>query len=228
MSGLWFILAALAAEPSAGLPAAAPSPDAAAVPSPAASPDGAAAAAASPDAGATAPAASPEGAPTAPAASAEAAPVLPAAADPQPVVGPPLGPPLSGPALDAATQRVASQIRCPVCQGLSVADSPSESAIALKQEVRRIVALGYTDEQCLLYFEASYGEFIRLEPKAEGLNLLVWAGPVALVVIGLAGIAWMRLGNRRKGPAPAVELPPIPVELMPYVERVYQIVGKGE
>jgi hypothetical protein len=45
----------------------------------------------------------------------------PAVALPEPA---PLGPPLSGAALDRATEEVASLMRCPVCQGLSVADSP--------------------------------------------------------------------------------------------------------
>jgi cytochrome c-type biogenesis protein CcmH len=154
-----------------------------------------------------------------------------ASLNPEPIVGPPAGAPLSGEALKVATQRVASELRCPVCQGLSVADSPSESAVALKQEVERLVAMGYSDEQCLLYFEASYGEFIRLDPRAEGLNLVVWAGPLGLLVIGLGVIAWMRLGNRPKSAAlPAAaspQLPAIDPALQPYVDEVYAAVGKG-
>ncbi len=149
-----------------------------------------------------------------------------ASSDPTPIVGPPAGPPLSGKALEDATRTIASQLRCPVCQGLSVADSPSESAVAIKREVERLAAQGYTEAQCLLYFEASYGEFIRLEPKAEGLNLLVWAGPGALLVFGLGVIAWMRLGNR-KPPAPRT-LPPVDPALEPFVRQVYAVVGEGQ
>lgn len=146
--------------------------------------------------------------------------------DPTPIVGPPAGPPLSGTALVEATRVVASQLRCPVCQGLSVADSPSESAVAMKREVERLVAQGYSEEQCLLYFETSYGEFIRLEPKVEGLNLLVWVGPGVLLLAGLGVIGWMRLGNR-KPPAPK-KPPPVDPALLPYVEQVYAVVGQGE
>ena len=152
---------------------------------------------------------------------------VPAASNPEPIVGPPAGAPLSGEALKVATQRVASQLRCPVCQGLSVADSPSESAVALKTEVERLVAMGYSDEQCLLYFEASYGEFIRLDPRAEGLNLVVWAGPLGLLAVGMGVIAWMRLGNRPKTASVAPQLPAIDPALQPYVDQVHAAVGKG-
>lgn len=145
------------------------------------------------------------------------------APDPTPIVGPPAGPPRTGAELDAATRQIASQLRCPVCQGLSVADSPSESAVAIKKEVERLASLGYSEEQCLFYFEASYGEFIRLEPKAEGLNLLVWGGPAALVLVGLGIVGWMRLGGRKTAPARAAVDP----ALAPHVEQVYAAVGRG-
>ncbi len=118
----------------------------------------------------------------------------------------PLGPPLSGAALDRATEEIASQMRCPVCQGLSIADSPASSAVDLKAEVRRQVALGYTREQILASFERSYGEFIRLEPKAEGFNWLVWVAPIAALVAGALVIA-VRL--RPLPPTPSPTGPPL-------------------
>lgn len=146
------------------------------------------------------------------------------ATNPAAIVGDPAGPPLTGAALDAAVMAVAVQLRCPVCQGLSIADSPAESAVAMKEEVARMVAEGFSTEQCLLYFEASYGEFVRLDPKPEGLNLLVWAGPAALIAVGLGMVAWMRFGNRRvQSPEPERVDP----ELVPFVEQVYAAVGRG-
>ena len=119
------------------------------------------------------------------------------------LIGEPSGRPVSGAELDKLTDDVASLIRCPVCQGNSVADSPSQMARDMKREVRDLLAAGYQREQVLTYFEKSYGEFIRLEPKAEGFNLVVWAAPVAALVIGIGVVAW-RLGSSRasrKAPA---------------------------
>jgi cytochrome c-type biogenesis protein CcmH len=104
----------------------------------------------------------------------------------QALIGEPQGRPLSGDELERVTNEVSSLMRCPVCQGLSVADSPTPSAVAMKEEVRQFLADGYSESQILTYFEKSYGEFIRLEPKARGFNLLVWILPIAGLVAGLA------------------------------------------
>ena len=106
--------------------------------------------------------------------------------DPRQVVGPPRGQPLTGDALETRTKRVASLLRCPVCQGLSVADSPSSTAQNMKAHVRELVAAGYDQDQILAYFERSYGEFVRLEPARRGVNWLVWIAPVAGLLLGVA------------------------------------------
>lgn len=105
--------------------------------------------------------------------------------DPLSVMGTPKGQPLSGTTLDQHTDELTSTMRCPVCQGLSIADSDTAIAMAMKEEVRQFLAAGYTDEQVLAYFEASYGEFIRLEPKPTGFNLLVWIAPIGVLLLGL-------------------------------------------
>ena len=96
----------------------------------------------------------------------------------------PRGTPLQGPALEQRTQEIASGLRCPVCQGLSIADSPSEMAVNMKAEVRSMVAKGYTREQIETYFVRSYGEFVLLEPKFQGVTALVWILPVAALLLG--------------------------------------------
>ncbi len=101
------------------------------------------------------------------------------------VVGAPNAAPLAGQELERRTHDVGLLLRCPVCQGSSVADSPSSTAINMKNEVRDLLAQGYDQGQILAWFEASYGQFVLMQPKAEGLNLLVWLGPWALLVLGL-------------------------------------------
>ena len=108
-----------------------------------------------------------------------------AAPDASMFVGPPQGQPLAGAALDAKTQEVASLLRCPVCQGMSVADSPSEMAVNMKHQVGALVARGYTREQILDYFERSYGQFVLLKPKFQGVNTLVWILPILAIAIGV-------------------------------------------
>ena len=96
----------------------------------------------------------------------------------------PRGVPLQGDALVQQTQEIAASLRCPVCQGLSVADSPSEMAVNMKSEVRDMLARGYTREQIESHFVRSYGEFVLLAPKFEGVNALVWILPIAALLLG--------------------------------------------
>ena len=113
------------------------------------------------------------------------------------LVGDPTGRPLVGEELDRRTEQVASQLRCPVCQGLSIRDSPATMAVNMKHQVRELLAKGHSDEQVLEFFESSYGEFVRLAPAAEGVTWLVWLAPVGVLFAG-AWIVWRMF--RRRGP----------------------------
>jgi cytochrome c-type biogenesis protein CcmH len=110
--------------------------------------------------------------------------------DPARVVGPPRGARLQGAALEARADEVAGLLRCPVCQGLSVADSPSTMASNMRAQVKDLVAAGYDEEQVLSYFERSYGEFVRLKPPLRGVNWLVWLAPLLGLLLGAVVIAW--------------------------------------
>jgi cytochrome c-type biogenesis protein CcmH len=92
-------------------------------------------------------------------------------------------------ALEAQTTAVASTLRCPVCQGESIQDSPSELAKQMRAVVRDQLRAGSTPDQVKAYFVSRYGEWILLEPTMTGLNILLYVLPVVLVVGGLALIA---------------------------------------
>ena len=87
-------------------------------------------------------------------------------------------------ALEARTSAVASQLRCPVCQGLSIQDSPSDLARSMRAVVRDQLAQGKSPEDVKAYFVSKYGEWILLQPKASGFNLLAYAVPLLVVVGG--------------------------------------------
>lgn len=101
-------------------------------------------------------------------------------------------------ALEALTRSVAAQLRCPVCQGLSLADSPSELALEMKDVVRDQLAAGRTPDEVKAYFVAKYGEWILLEPQRRGVNLLAYLLPAAALVAGL-GVVWLVLRRWTSG-----------------------------
>src|SRR5262245_24132579 len=84
--------------------------------------------------------------------------------------------------LDVRTKAVASQLRCPVCQGLSLQDSPSGLAQEMRAVVKDQLRSGKSDEQVKAYFVSKYGEWILLQPPAHGFNLAVYLLPVILVL----------------------------------------------
>jgi cytochrome c-type biogenesis protein CcmH len=138
------------------------------------------------------------------------------------VVGRPSGPPLSGEALDEKTREVASLLRCPVCQGMSIFDSPAPMAVNMKHQTRDLLARGYDRDQILRYFESSYGEFVRLDPPFRGIDSLVWILPfLALVAGGLIVAASAR--KLRVSPAPAGQ-----TQDDAYLEAVRRMAGDGE
>lgn len=94
-------------------------------------------------------------------------------------------------ALDAQTRSVASTLRCPVCQGESIEDSPSDLARQMRAVVRDRLRSGETPDQVRAYFVSRYGEWILLEPTMTGLNILLYVIPILLVVGGLTLVAFL-------------------------------------
>jgi cytochrome c-type biogenesis protein CcmH len=91
-------------------------------------------------------------------------------------------------ALDARTTAIASELRCPVCQGESIQDSPSELAHEMRDLVKERLAAGQTPAEVKAYFVSKYGEWILLDPRAHGFNLVLYAAPYVLLLAGLGVI----------------------------------------
>ena len=96
--------------------------------------------------------------------------------------------------------RLARELRCPDCQGLSVADSPTSSAQEIRRRIDDLVAAGATDEEVRAHFVARYGDWILLSPRGAAY----WFVPFAVILAGaLALVAW--LARRRGAPATVTE-----------------------
>jgi cytochrome c-type biogenesis protein CcmH len=93
--------------------------------------------------------------------------------------------------------RIGAELRCPVCQGLSVQDSPAETAREMRDLVAQRVAEGRTDDEIRAEFRRSYGDWVFLTPPLGGPSALVWLVPVLLVLGGGA----VAIGRVRRPPA---------------------------
>jgi cytochrome c-type biogenesis protein CcmH len=110
---------------------------------------------------------------------------------------------------------------------MSVADSPSEMAVNMKGQVHELLARGYTEEQILKYFELSYGQFVLLKPKFEGVTSMVWLLPLIALAIGAAilVVTFRRLERAPIAPTPPATTTP---EEDAYVARVRDLVSGGK
>jgi cytochrome c-type biogenesis protein CcmH len=138
-------------------------------------------------------------------------------------VGAPQGRPLSGQQLEQQTMVISHELRCPVCQGLAIGDSPSIMASNMKAQVRELLERGYTEEQILNYFEKSYGQFVLLKPKFQGVNALVWILPVAVLALGFVLVV-SKAKKLEAEPVRAIAEEPTDD---PYLARVREMVEKS-
>jgi cytochrome c-type biogenesis protein CcmH len=103
--------------------------------------------------------------------------------------------------------RIAAELRCVVCQGLSVRDSPAESARQMYAIVQQRVAEGRSDDEIRDEFRANYGDWVVLAPPVASWSGLLWLAPFVALAVGLSlSWAWMR---SRAAPLP--EAPPTEV-----------------
>lgn len=86
--------------------------------------------------------------------------------------------------LDQRVHDVASQLKCPVCQGESVADSPSTISQQMRAVIRQKLQQGQSEQQIIQYFISRYGNSILWSPPRQGFTTLAWIIPIAIMLCG--------------------------------------------
>lgn len=124
--------------------------------------------------------------------------------------------------LDDRTRSVAQGLRCLVCQGESVADSPSGFAAGIRGLIRRDLRAGQTPDQIDAFLVSRYGDRILMAPPNAGIGRIAWLAPPLLVVGGLALLLALIVDWRRRGRAPLTSA------RQEYLERVRAELAAGE
>lgn len=106
---------------------------------------------------------------------------------------------LRDPALEARAREISKGLRCLVCRNESIDDSNAGLARDLRVLVRERLVAGDTDTEVLDFVVSRYGEYVLLNPKATGSNLVLWlSGPAMLLVAGWIGFTFIR--KRKSSP----------------------------
>ncbi len=116
--------------------------------------------------------------------------------------------PLADPAAEARARDISRTLRCLVCQNQSIEDSNAPLAQDLRQIVRERVQAGDDDEAVRHFLVARYGDWVLLKPPFKGATLLLWIGPVLILLAGGATVALLYRRQRRQADAP----PPLSAE----------------
>ena len=91
---------------------------------------------------------------------------------------------LPDPAKERQARALMDSIRCLVCQGESIADSPAEMAGDMRSLVRERILAGESPDSIRQWLISRYGDQISLQPPFGWQNLSLFVLPVLLLVGG--------------------------------------------
>lgn len=109
---------------------------------------------------------------------------------------------LTDPALEARARTLGQELRCLVCQNESIDDSNADLARDLRTIVRERLTAGDSDQQVLGFVTARYGGYVLLRPPVRAGTLVLWFGPVVLLVAAIITMTLRRRGRAKAEPAP--------------------------
>ena len=91
---------------------------------------------------------------------------------------------LANPALEARAVRISQELRCVVCQNQTIDDSNATLAHDLRVILRERLSAGDTDQQAIAFIVRRYGHHVLLRPPLEYETLVLWFGPLGVLILG--------------------------------------------
>jgi cytochrome c-type biogenesis protein CcmH len=102
------------------------------------------------------------------------------------------------PVAEKRLQKLSEELRCLVCQNQNIADSNAELAQDLRREIRGMIKEGKSDKEIVDFMVARYGDFVLYRPPFKAVTVVLWAGPLLLMLIGVVALGrYLRQRNQR-------------------------------
>ncbi|MGR3491895.1 MAG: cytochrome c-type biogenesis protein [Shimia sp.] len=97
---------------------------------------------------------------------------------------------LDDPVLEERAQDLSAGLRCLVCRNESIEESDAGIARDLRLLVRERLVAGDSDGEVIDFIVERYGEYVLLRPTLDGVNIVLWAAPVGLLLL-IGGGFWL-------------------------------------
>lgn len=104
-------------------------------------------------------------------------------------------------ALESRAREISKGLRCMICRNESIDESDAALARDLRLLVRERIVNGESDEEVVAFVVERYGEYVLLNPRRDGINLVLWAAAPILMLAGLVA-AGTFLARRRRSAIP--------------------------
>lgn len=100
------------------------------------------------------------------------------------------------------------QVMSPYCPGRTLADCPSPDALAVRQQVRDLIAAGVPEDAIRERLSTIYGDAIEGTPRSAW----GWWTPIVALLLGGAVLVYVLRRQLSGGAGPAGEEPPSDIE----------------
>ena len=104
---------------------------------------------------------------------------------------------IEDPRIEQRFKNLTQQLRCPVCQNETLADSNAELARQMRDQIREQMKAGKTDDEIKAYLTQRYGDFPLYKPPVKPMTYFLWFGPFLLLIVGSA-VLFLFLKRRRE------------------------------
>jgi cytochrome c-type biogenesis protein CcmH len=105
--------------------------------------------------------------------------------------------PFESPEQEERFRKLAGELRCVMCQNQSLADSNAGIAQDLRREIFTLMQSGRSDDEIKQFLSERYTDFVLYRPPMRPSTLMLWFGPLLVLVAG--GIAvFMSLRRRAR------------------------------
>lgn len=104
-------------------------------------------------------------------------------------------------------QQLTAELRCPMCQNETLADSNAPIARDLRHQVFALMQQGKSDDEIKQYLVDRYSDYVLYDPPVNAATWLLWFGPLLILLIGSVVVAvTIRKRARATSSAPAANV----------------------